>query len=201
MFRGPVVGRPRNMRRSRLLLPERIEVRIDPQIGNPESGILPEYGNVDRTVHLEIHHRHDSQSAERLPHGGVENLPDGLFVVELDLGLLRMHIHVDPLRIDRQIQKVGRLRIGSDQFLVSLQDRLAEIGRTEITAVDEQVLLPVRFFGGRRTADESFDPDDRSIGAYFEQIFSDILAADRRNDPLAKVRSGQRSDQHIVVVQ
>jgi len=93
------------------------------------------------------------------------------------------------------------LRIGSDQFLVSLQDRLAEIGRTEITAVDEQVLLPVRFFGGRRTADESFDPDDRSIGAYFEQIFSDILAADRRNDPLAKVRSGQRSDQHIVVVQ
>ena len=93
------------------------------------------------------------------------------------------------------------MRIGSDQFLVSLQDRLAEIGRTEITAVDEQVLLPVRFFGGRRTADESFDPDDRSVGAYFEQIFSDILAADRRNDPLAKVRSGQRSDQHIVVVQ
>ncbi len=104
------------MRRRRLLLPERIEVRIDPQIGNPESGILPEYGNVDGTVHLEIHNRHDSQSAERLPHGSVENLPDGLFVVELDLGLLRMHIHVDPLRIDRQIQKVGRLRIGSDQF-------------------------------------------------------------------------------------
>lgn len=126
---------------------------------------------VDRTVHLEIHHRHDSQSAERLPHGGVENLPDGLFVVELDLGLLRMTFTSIRCGSIVQIQKVGRLRIGSDQFLVSLQDRLAEIGRTEITAVDEQVLLPVRFFGGRRTADESFDPDDRSVGAYFEPNF------------------------------
>ena len=106
MFRSPVVGRPRNMRRRRLLLPERIEVRIDPQIGNPESGILRNTGmSIELSNHLEIHHRHDSQSAERLHTAALKNLPDGLFVVELDLGLLRMHIHVDPLRIDRQIQK------------------------------------------------------------------------------------------------
>lgn len=146
MFRGPVVGRPRNMRRRRLLLPERIEVRIDPQIGNPESGILPEYGNVDRTVHLEIHHRHDSQSASDSRTAALkicQTACSSSNLISVFCGCTFTSIRCGSIV---QIQKVGRLRIGSDQFLVSLQDRLAEIGRTEITAVDEQVLLPGSFF-------------------------------------------------------
>ncbi len=112
-----------------------------------------------------------------------------------------MDIHVDALRIDRDIEEIGRLRIGRDEFLVGLQNGLAEIGRTEITAVHEHVLFLVGLLGGRRTPDEALDADHRRIDRHFQQVLGDVLSADGRYDALPQIGRRKRRDERIAVVE
>ena len=107
---------------------KRVVTLVRHRLGFTVNGPFGQHRNLDAVRLIEIHERHRSRLGESFPHGGVDDLPHGLFVSELDFGLLGMDIDVDPRRVDRQVEKIGgRTGIGN-QLLVSLQDRLEKIG-------------------------------------------------------------------------
>ena len=179
--------------------PERIKIGIDADFRLPINGSFPVYGDINRTVDLEIHQRHHAQFTERFAHRCIEYLPDRLFVLELYFRLLRMHVHIDPLRCDGQVEEIGRLRLRGNQFLIGLKHRFMKIRRAEVTAVYEQVLFPVRLFSHRRMAHVSFDLHDRGLYGHIEQVIGQSFAANA-GDPLPQVPRRQAVNQRIVVV-
>ena len=141
---------------------------------------------------------HRSRLGESFPHGSVDDLPHGLFVSELDFGLLGMDIDVDPRRVDRQVEKIGgRTGIGN-QLLVSLQDRLEKIGGAEITPVHEKILFrTIALLGGSGTAHEARHPHDRRVGIDFQQVLFD-MTPHHIDDPRSQRSSGQPIERLIV---
>jgi len=84
---------------------------------------------------------------QRLPDGGIQNLPEGVFILKLDLRLGRVHVDVNGLRGHIQKQEIGGEGIGGQQFLIGLHDRLMEPGVAHVPAVDEEKLLSHGFAG------------------------------------------------------
>ena len=60
-------------------------------------------GDIGFSLHVEVDGRHIAETAQGIADGGCEHLPDGLFVLEFDLRLRGMDIHVDRSRIDIDI--------------------------------------------------------------------------------------------------
>ena len=142
-------------RRVDVLFAERVVVAVRHGQRLAVDGALLQNGNLHRAVPVEIHQRHGTRFGQRLAHGGVDDLPHGLLVGELDLGFLRVHVDVDTPGIERQVEEIGGLATLGNQLLVGFQDSARQVGALEKAPVDEQVLLRVAFLGGRRTADIS----------------------------------------------
>ena len=102
----------------------------------------------------------------RVAHGGVDDLPHGLLVVELHLDFLGMDIDVDPFGVDRKEEEIGGETGIGNQLLISFQHRLAQVLVAEIASVDEEVLLGIALFGRRRTPHEPVDANDRRVRRY-----------------------------------
>ena len=112
-----------------------------------------------------------------------------------------MYVDVDPFGVDRQIEKIGGLCLGGDQFLVCLKNRFPQIVRPEKASVYEQILFRIVFLRVVRLSDESFDADERCVDRYLQQVLGDLFPADSRNDPLAQIRCRKIGNQYVVVVE
>lgn len=177
---------------------KRVVTLVRHRLGFTVNGPFGQHRNLDAVRLIEIHERHRSRLGESFPHGSVDDLPHGLFVSELDFGLLGMDIDVDPRRVDRQVEKIGgRTGIGN-QLLVSLQDRLEKIGGAEITPVHEKILFrTIALLGGSGTAHEARHPHDRRVGIDFQQVLFD-MTPHHIDDPRSQRSSGQPIERLIV---
>ena len=163
-------------------------------------GALPRHGNLDAPLGREIHHRHGAGLAQRVAHGGVDDLPHGLLVVELHLDFLGMDIDVDPFGVDRKEEEIGGETGIGNQLLISFQHRLAQVLVAEIASVDEEVLLGIALFGRRRTPHEPVDANDRRVGRNLQQIGFD-MATHHVDDPPGQRSRLQTVYGNIIVVQ
>jgi len=163
-------------------------------------GALPRHGNLDAPLGREIHHRHGAGLAQRVAHGGVDDLPHGLLVVELHLDFLGMDIDVDPFGVDRKEEEIGGETGIGNQLFISFQHRLAQVLVAEIASVDEEVLLGIALFGRRRTPHEPVDTNDRRVGRNLQQIGFD-MATHHVDDPPGQRSRLQTVYGNIIVVQ
>ena len=187
-------------RRVDILLAERVVVAVRHGQRLAVHGSFLQHGNLHRAVPVEIHQRHGARFGQRLAHGGVDDLPHGLLVGELDLGFLRVHVDVDTPGIERQVEEIGGLAALGNQLLVGFQNGARQIGALEKAPVDKKVLLRVAFLGGSRTADISLDAGDRSVGLDLQQVLLDVTP--HHVDDASRQRPGlQRIDRSVVGVE
>ncbi len=111
-----------------------------------------------------------------------------------------MDVHVDPLGIDLEIEKERRKTPFGNQLLVGLQDRLLEIGRAEIAAVDEEILVGPGLAGRGRTTHIALQLDDRGIGHHLQQVVFHG-SPHHVDDAAGQRRRLQEVDRRIVVVE
>ena len=184
-----------------VLLTERIVIGIA-QCGRfVVDGTPLQYGNFDRILAVEIHHRNGPRLGQCLADGGIDDLPHGLLVGEMDFGLVRMDVDVDAPGVDRQIEKERGLHTLGYQLLVGFQQGARQIIAFEETAIDEEKLLGSRAaFGCRRASDESLDRSDRCIGRNLQEILFDVAPHDI-DDAFGERSGGQRIDGCIVGVE
>ncbi|CDB11697.1 unknown [Bacteroides sp. CAG:633] len=97
--------------------------------------------NIRHIFRVEVDLRNGTELTQRLLDCRRQNLPDGLFVLELDFGLGRMNVHIDIGRIDLKINEIRNLLAGRNQLLVSLHHCLVKIGMTHVTPVHEEILM------------------------------------------------------------
>ena len=76
-------------------------------------------------------------------------------MTETDLFLGRVHVDIDPSRIQRQEEKDGRVTVGRKQRAVSLANGMVQNRRARAAAIDEQVLFATVRPAERRQADEA----------------------------------------------
>ena len=143
--------------------------------------------------------RNGSRFGERFPHRCVYYLPYRGPVVEPYLYLLGVDIHIYLVGVHLEKEKIGGLRSGRNQLLVSLHDGFMKIGALEEPAVHVHVLLAVGLLAGRRLSDETGDFHQRRLGSHFQQIAGGVLS-DKTHDSLLESRRMERVHRSILPV-
>ena len=70
-----------------------------------------------------------------------KDLPDGLFIFELDFRLRRMDIHIDISRAHIEVYKIRYVRTYLYKSVIGLLDSFMEISMLHVTAVHEKVFV------------------------------------------------------------
>ena len=157
-------------------------------------------GDVEGALGVEVDAGHGVELAERLADGRGEDLPDGLLVLELDLGLGRVDIHVDAGGVEGEVDEVVGQLAGRCQALVSLRDGLMEIGVAHVAAVDEEVVAIAAPTDCVDAPDEAFDLDERRRRLHRQQALVEVLTEDV-HDAAASGGGGQVHHLGVVVQQ
>ena len=148
------------------------------------------YGrNLRRSRHIEIYAGSEGVAAECLAHRSLYDVENDLFVLELDLRLGRVDVDVHLLRRGLQIDEIGwQISLG-DEFLVGQADRLVEVGRAEVAAIDEEILAARRLAGILGRTDPAPDGNNRSVGLHRHQL-ANHLPSEKVADAQGKVGGG-----------
>ena len=151
-------------------------------IGNAGSGDVVargvEDGDVGLALDIEVDGGDVAETAEGVAHGGGEHLPDGLLVLELDLGLRGVDVHIDGGGIDIDIEEIGRLHALGNETVVGGDDGLMEIGVAHVTAVDEEEIVTALLTGGLGLAHEAGDAAERRLHLDGQEILRVLTAID-----------------------
>ena len=114
-------------------------------------------GNIRTALRVEVNLGDGTELSDGILDGSGENLPDGLFVLELDFCLRRMDVDIDIRRIHFEIYKIRYVRAHGNQSFISLLHRLVEVGVLHVASIDEEefrnTLLACRLRFGGKAAD------------------------------------------------
>ena len=127
---------------------EGIEIRVIVYLRRLYRTSLLECRNIRHVLGIKIDSRYSAELAQGFLDRSRQNLPDSLLILELNLRLRRMDVHIDIGRVYLEINKVGDLLTGRNQLFISIHHRFVEIGVTHIAPVHKKVL--VRSFLARR---------------------------------------------------
>ena len=187
------------------LLPEGVVLRVGQAGGHGRlvagGGGL---GVIDRQVGLalgvEVYLRNLAELADGILDGGIENLPDGLLVLKLDLGLRGVDVHIDVVGADIEIYKIRYVRAREYQSLVGLLHGLVEIGVLHIAPVDEEILVGTLLAGGLGLGGEAGDAAEGRLDMDGQQVLA-VAAAIDVGDALQVVAAAQVHEFLAVAVQ
>ena len=132
---------------------------------------------------VEIDGGHLTELSQGIAHGGGEDLPDGLFVLKLDLRLRGMDVHVDIVGIHLEVQEIRHLHPFRNQTVIGGDNRFMEIGVFHVTAVHEEIVLAALLTSPFRFADESGNAAHGRVHLHRQQILA-VLAAEHVADAL-----------------
>ena len=138
--------------------------------------IPPEHGHLHGAFRIEVDAFAEGVPAEGLLDAGIQDLEDQGIVLELDLRLGRMDVDIHRMRIDIQVQEIGRGHPLGDETFVGLHHRLVQVGAAEIAAVDEEELVAQGLAGCVGPADESRDAHEGGLCLDVHQFPDDIRA-------------------------
>ncbi len=142
--------------------------------------------DVGLALGVEVDGRHLVEHPHRVFDGGRENLPDGLLVLKLDLGLGGMDVDVYVLGVDIKINKIGHLFALGQQAVEGLHDSLAEIRVAHVAPIDEEELMCAFLLARLGLAHEAADAAHRGLDMYGQQVLVDALAK-HLDDALAQL--------------
>ena len=72
-----------------------------------------------------------------------------------------MNVDVDSRRFDREIDEIVRLRVGGNELVVAVDNRLVEVGVLHVPSVDEEKLQSAATASVFGASDESRNGDNR----------------------------------------
>ena len=156
--------------------------------------------DVGAPLSIEINLGYLAELSDGILDGGGEDLPEGLFVLELDLGLGGVDIDIDVGGADVEIEEIGDVEAGRDETVVGLLDSLMEIGVAHIAAIDEEILGGSLLAGGLGLGGEAADVGQGGIDADGQQVL-EIAASIDVGDALARCGAAQVEEFLAVAVE
>ena len=129
-------------------------------------------------------------SQQRIPHHAYQKLVDLPLTAEAQLHLGGMHIHIQKLRLDGQVQHHQRVLVLHEKALVAVLDGLVDDLALDITAIDKVNFVTTITSGNERLAQETTDRYDTSLGLHWDQIGCDLPAEGGINNVLQIVIAG-----------
>jgi len=126
--------------------------------------------NIRQTFGIEINGWHSIELAQRLLDCRRKDLPNGLFILKLNLGLSRMNIHIDIGRIHFKIYKVRDLFTRRNQMFESIHYSFMKIGMPHIAPIYKKVLVRSFLTCGLRLGYITRYLDQRRVYFYRKQL-------------------------------
>ena len=134
--------------------------------------------DVGAPLGIEVDGRHLTEPADGILDRSGEDLPERLFVLELNLGLRRMDIDIDVGRSHVEIQEIRRLHPLGQQPFVGTDDSLMEVRMLHIAAVDEEILVSALLARCLGLPDEAADGAHSRLDLHRQQVLTETLAED-----------------------
>ena len=127
-------------------------------------------GDVGAVGHVEVNGGGHVAAAKDLAHGCHEDLPDGLLVFELDLGLGGVYVDVDARGVYVEVEEVGDLFALRYQVGIGLHHCLVEVGVAHVAAIDEEEAVGTLLAGTLGGTYAAADLDERGVDVDGEQL-------------------------------
>ena len=156
--------------------------------------------NVGLPFGVELYRRHIVEHTHGVAHGCCENLPHRLLVLEFNLGLRGVDVHVDVRRVDCEVYKIRYLFAFGHESFVGGHDGFVEVGVLHVASVDEEELACALLSCRLGLAYESAYLAHRGVDVYRQQVLVYFLS-NYFDDALAQSASLQVVKLGLVVVE
>jgi len=157
-------------------------------------------GGREGVVRLEVDGRHNAGPAEALADGRLQVVVDQPLVLKLDLLFGGVDVHVDPGRINLQVDDVKGVRLLRQQIIISRGYRVVQVTALDEAIVDEEELPYAGFARSFRLADEAADGKHVRILPDRDKQFI-VFTAEDLNYALAQLARRQGQVEPVVNVQ
>src|SRR5579862_180589 len=110
---------------------------------------------LDRWIQIKIQCWRDAELGERVLDCRLDKCIHDFFILELDFLFCRVNVDVQFCRIKVYKKNIQWETVRGYHLLESAHYRMVQVGAPDKPVIDKQVLIPARFFGCFRLADES----------------------------------------------
>ena len=128
-----------------------------------------------------------------------QDLPDGLLVLELYLGLGGVYVDVDVLGVHVEVDEVGHLLARGDEAFVGFHHGLVEVGVAHVATVDKEVLVRPLLAGGLGLGHEAAYPYQGGLHLQGEELLVHLLS--EHGHHALPQRHGREVQEFDVIVQ
>jgi len=174
-----------------------LRIEVDLWHGRPTVGIVDR--DLGLALRVEVERGGVAEDAHGVLDCRVEDLPDRLFILELDLRLGGMDIHVDVLGRDVEIEEERHLLALRDQPFKSLHHRFGKIRMAHVSAVDKEILMSAFLLCRLRLAHKAMDATERCLNLHGQEILIESVAEDV-DDTLSQSAGPQVEQFRVVAV-
>ena len=148
----------------------------------------------------EVERRDGIEFSQRLTHGGLKYLPDGLVVLEFDFRLGGMYVDVETRGLHFHIEEEGHLHAFGHKAVEGGLHGLGEIGMAHEAVVGEEKLRCCFLLGALGRSHKAIDAHQRGLDADGEQLALQPFAKETA-DAAAEGAGGQIVEDGVLVVQ
>ena len=125
---------------------------------------------------------------QRLLHRSIDDLEYERVILELHLRFCRADVHIHTVRVNFQIDEIGRGHTLRDHAFIGLHHGLMQVRTAEKATVDKEELVPQSLLRSVRSAHKTPQTDHRCVSADIHNISRDRSPQQIHNPELQRFR-------------